>query len=122
MEAFDSITVAIESIVIILLCIIYLAMQIKGSQNLFVYSTSNFWIIIAFLIYLAGTFFLYLMTETMFNNKTFRIQYSVINSTFNILKNILFAVAMLMKSTPPPNSKSQKNKNLDDFLSYKSKT
>jgi hypothetical protein len=120
MNNFDSFAVGIESIFIIVMCIYYLAVQIKGANNLFVYSTSNFWIIITFLIYLSGTFFLYIMAENMIENKNFRIQYIVINSVFNILKNILLSVAMLMKATPQKNQ-SQKNKDWDDLLSYKLK-
>ncbi len=101
MSGFDSIAIGIESIIIILLCIYYLIVQIKGSNNLLIYSTFNFWIIITFLIYLSGTFFLYIMTETMIYNKTFRIQYLVINSVFNILKNVLLSIAMVMKSGQP---------------------
>ncbi len=97
MSDFDSIAIGVASIIIIILCICYLIIQIKGDINLFVYSTSNFWIIIAFLIYLSGTFFLYIMTETMLNNDSFQKQYIYINSAFNILKNVLLSIAMLMK-------------------------
>ncbi len=121
MNSFDSIAIGVESIIILLLCIYYLALQIRGSQNLFVYSTSNFWIIITFFIYLSGTFFLYIMAENMIQSRAFQIQYNIINSVFNILKNILLSVAMLMKPTPA-NIQLQKNKDYDDLLSYKLKT
>lgn len=38
------------------------------------------------------------MTETMLNNDSFQKQYIYINSSFNILKNILLSIAMVMKS------------------------
>ncbi len=97
MTGFDSVAIGIESLFIIFMCIYYLITQIKGVTNLQVYSTSNFWIIITFLIYLSGTFFLYILTATMINDKAFRIQYVYINSFFNILKNVLLSIAMLMK-------------------------
>ena len=119
-KVFDSITSGIESNLIILMCIYYLIVQIKGSNNLLVYSTTNFWIIITFLIYMSGTFFLYIMAENMINDRTFLIQYTIINSAFNILKNILLSVAMLMKSD---SVKTQliKNNDRDDLLSFKLK-
>jgi hypothetical protein len=40
------------------------------------------------------------MTENMARSKSFQHQYVVINSVFNVLKNILLSIAMLMKSTP----------------------
>lgn len=117
LNAFDSITSGVESIIIIILCIYYLAAQLKGTSNLFIYSTSNFWVIITFLIYLSGTFFLYIMAENMIHARAFQIQYSIINSVFNVLKNILLSIAMLMKEIPP-NEQHKKNKNLDTVLSY----
>lgn len=63
-----------------------------------IYSSINFWIIISFLIYLSGTFFLNIYADSMINNKSFIKQYIIINSSFNILKSILFGIAMLMKS------------------------
>ncbi len=98
MGGFDSFTSGMEALLIIGLCIYYLFMQIKGSNSLHIYSTSNFWIIITFLIYVSGTFFLYIMTEMMVNNLSFKIQYIYINSSFNILKNVLLSIAMFMKS------------------------
>ena len=97
MDAFDSITVGVESILIILMCIYYLVGQIRSSNSFLIYSTTNFWIIITFLIYMSGTFFLYIMAENMLNDKSFQKQYVVINAAFNILKNILLSVSMLMK-------------------------
>ncbi len=117
MNAFDSFAVGVESILIILLCIYYLVIQLKGTNTLFVYSTFNFWVIITFLIYLSGTLFLYVMAENMIQNREFRIQYIVINSVFNVIKNILLSIAMLMKPTPIKNPE-QKDRNLDEVLSY----
>ncbi|MEO6219856.1 MAG: hypothetical protein ABIO81_05470 [Ginsengibacter sp.] len=34
----------------------------------------------------------------MIDDRAFRIQYVIINSIFNILKNLLLSIAMLMKS------------------------
>jgi hypothetical protein len=121
MNDFDSIASGVESILIILMCIYYLVGQIKGSNNLLVYSTTSFWIIITFLIYLCGTFFLYIMAENMINNdRAFRYQYLIINSAFNILKNILLSVALLMKPSLEPNQ-ILKNDDRDDLLSFKLK-
>ncbi|MEO7961797.1 MAG: hypothetical protein ABIR19_09625 [Ginsengibacter sp.] len=98
MTGFDSFTSGLQTIIIIGMCVYYLFLQIRGRTDLYIYSTSNFWIIITFLIYLSGTFFLYIMAETMVADKVFRIQYVLINSIFNILKNVLLSIAMMMKS------------------------
>jgi hypothetical protein len=116
-NTFDSLTSGVESIVVILMCIYYLVVQIKGSNNLLVYSTTNFWIIITFLIYLCGTFFLYIMAENMINDKQFQIRYIIINSAFNILKNILLSIAMLMKTSTIPTQMVTIN-DRDELFSY----
>jgi hypothetical protein len=99
MNSFDSFASGIESIIVILFCVYYLFSQIKGSNSLMIYSTFNFWVIIAFLLYFSGTFFLYIMTENMVFNVTFQKLYFIINISFNILKNVLLSVAMCMKTT-----------------------
>jgi hypothetical protein len=120
LNTFDSITSGVETILIILMCIYYLVVQIKGSNNLVVYSTTNFWTIITFLIYLCGTFFLYIMAENMIDNKNFQRHYLIINSAFNVLKNILLSVAMLMKTNQVPDQ-IPKNSNRDELFSFKLK-
>lgn len=118
MGGFDSFTSGTEALLIIGLCIYYLFMQIKGSNSLHIYSTTNFWIIITFLIYVSGTFFLYIMTEMMVNNFSFKVQYTYINSAFNVLKNVLLSIAMFMKSNElKPQSK--RNYEWDDYIPLK---
>lgn len=93
----DSIVSGIECIIVLSICIYYLYSQVKGSNNLLIYSTFNFWVVIAFLIYFSGTFFLYLMADRMMANPSFQKIYFIINISFNILKNLLLCVAMTMK-------------------------
>jgi hypothetical protein len=97
-DSFNSITSGLESVFIISLCIYYFYEQLKTPNTYLIYSSINFWIIISFLIYLSGTFFLYLMAGNLLNDKIFLKQYIIINSSFNILKNILLSVAMTMKT------------------------
>lgn len=56
----------------------------------------------------------------MIRTKTFFIQYIIINAVFNILKNIMLSIAMLMKPNPNEENK-QKKDDWDDFLSHKLK-
>jgi hypothetical protein len=69
---------------------------------------------------MAGTFFLYIMAENMLRDKGFQIQYIIINAAFNILKNLLFSVSMLMKSTQV-DTQLIKHNDQDDLLSFKLK-
>lgn len=113
---FDSFAIGIESIIILLLCISFLFIQIKGSNNLFIYSTFNFWVVITFLIYFAGTFFVYLLTSSMSESVAFQREYFIINISFNILKDILLCVAMTMKSNDVVNEQKSGIPDLDEDL------
>lgn len=86
--------------------------QLKQPNTLMIYSSINFWIIISFLIYLAGTFFLNIYADSMLTDKAFINQYILINSSFNILKNLLLCVAMMMK----PDNKNDQNIFPEDTL------
>ena len=113
---FDSIAIGIESIIILILCISYLFIQIKGANSLLIYSTFNFWVVIAFLIYFSGTFFLYLMTDRMMSSPSFQKLYLIINISFNIIKNILLCVAMTMKLNHTVSEQKNVIPDLDDDL------
>lgn len=88
-----------------LFCLNYFYEQLKEANTLLIYTTHDFWIVIGFLIYISGTFFLYIYAENTLQDKGFQDQYVIINSVFNLLRNILFSIAMLMKPEPesPPN-------------------
>lgn len=120
-QEFDSFTSGIEAIIIILLCIYYLYRQLKGVYDLRIYSTFDFWIVISFLIYFCGTFFLYLMTSSMKANVSFQKQYFIINISFNILKNILLCVAMMMKLNDSVNQQKNVIPKLDDDVFFSQK-
>ena len=98
---FNSIASGVESILIIIFCLYYFYEQLREANTLLIYTTHHFWIIIGFLIFFSGTFFLYLYSENFLKVKVFRDQYVIINSVFYLLKNILFSIAMLMKPQPP---------------------
>ena len=91
-------TAGVEAVLIISMCIYYFFDQLKRPNEILIYNSLNFWIIIAFLIYLSGTFFLNIYADSMISIKVFKKQYVIINSSFVILKAILLGIAMLMKS------------------------
>ncbi|MDH7463932.1 hypothetical protein QEG73_21700 [Chitinophagaceae bacterium 26-R-25] len=89
--SFDSIPVTIEGILIISLCICYFFEQLNQMNNEFIYSKAEFWAVAGIMLYLAGTFFLFVQAGQLSHNtqRTFW----VINLGCNVLKNIMFAVA-----------------------------
>ena len=98
-KTLNPITASVQSVLIISMCFFYFFDQLRQTNSILIYSSVNFWIVISFLIYVAGTFFLFILADNMIRDKSFFAQYVIINASFNILKNILLSVAMTMKSS-----------------------
>ena len=94
---FDSVPVAVEAILILGYCVIFLFQQLKSPDSLFLYSTPTFWVIVAFLIYFAGTFFVFIYAQNYYGNEHFDRNYTLINSTFLLLRNIFISIAFFVR-------------------------
>jgi hypothetical protein len=104
--SFDSITVALEEILVIVYCIYFFFEQIKTPQSSFIYESHSFWIITGILVYVAGTFFLFI---TLFKiNNAERDDFWIINLIFNSLKNMFFAIAFFIKKETPSDTPIRK--------------
>ena len=93
----ENYSTGVQAVLILIMCIYYFYNQLKKPNSFLIYNSINFWIIIAFLIYMAGTFFLYVIAENMVADKQFTRMYGIINFSFNLFKNILLSIAMLMR-------------------------
>lgn len=94
-ENFDSIAVALEEILLIAYSIRYYFERINTIDSIFLYATSEFWIVAAILIYAAGTFFVYLYADSYIDSGDFKKHYSLIHLIASIIKNLLFTIALL---------------------------
>lgn len=92
---FDSLPTAVESILIILYSLFYFNEQLRIPETSFIYSTKTFWIVISILLYLAGTFILFVCIAYMTEKE--QITYWPIASIANITKNILLSVAFMLR-------------------------
>jgi hypothetical protein len=90
----DTIPVTFQAIFIMSLCVVYFFQQIRNPNTLFIYSTFEFWIVTGILIYLAGTFFIYIFSSNLTSEELD--QYWSINYIFNTIKNILFALGLFV--------------------------
>jgi hypothetical protein len=94
---FDSLSLSAEAILLIIYSIFFLYEQLSDVTVIYVYNLKKFWIVLAVLLYFASTLFLFIeaatLTAEQYNN------YWPINNIFNILKNILFSVAFIMKKS-----------------------
>lgn len=93
----------IENISFLALALYYYYEQlIKGTSSV-VYQEPRFWVITAFLIITAGTFFLTLYTP--FLNKLQELKYYMLNYVFTIIRTILLSAAMFLKHNNSPKQK-----------------
>ena len=112
-----SYTAGLQSVLILIMCIYYFFEQLKNPNSFLIYDNFDFWVIISFLIYVAGTFFLYVIATNVVVSKEFKKEYVIINFSFNLLKNILLSVAMLMREEKSIANKFLKMSLKDDWNS-----
>jgi hypothetical protein len=96
LDTFDSIPTAVECIIILGFSMFYFYEQLKNPQSLFLYSTPNFWIVVGFIIFFAGNFFLFIYAQSNSNSKEFDDMFGVINVILAFIENILFLIAFII--------------------------
>jgi hypothetical protein len=87
--------VPVEAITIIALSIYFFYEQLTSPDTPLVYMQARFWVVIGYLIYTAGTFFLTLYFDSL--PRAVMKEYYVINNAFLIVKTILLSIAVFMK-------------------------
>lgn len=90
----DSVPIAIETIAIFLFSFFYFFEQINDTENLFIYNKPSFWSVLGILLYLAGSFFVYISANSISIQQLQ--QYWVITNISSFLKNVFFVIAILL--------------------------
>ncbi len=96
-NSFDSVPSGITSLVFLIYCISYLFEKVQDPTSLFLYSSPTFWVVVALIIYFAGTFFPFIYAQSHMLEDKFVSEYDLIHDPLYIIKNLLFAFAMLIK-------------------------
>ena len=100
----DSLPIGVETILILIYTFYYLYEQMNEPGELFIYNKYPFWISSGVMLYLAGSFFIYIFANQV--DKKVLAQYWTFTYVFLIIKNILFAIAILIhvkqKKNPSP--------------------
>ncbi|HTN07890.1 hypothetical protein [Agriterribacter sp.] len=95
-NSFDSVPSGITSLVFLIYCIFYLFERVNDPTSLFLYSSPVFWVVVALIIYSAGTFFPFIYAQSHMKEDQFISEYDLIHDVLYIFKNILLACAMLV--------------------------
>lgn len=103
----DSIPIGIETLLILIFSF-YLLFEIMNTvKDSFINYNYKFWVLIGMMIYLSGSFFIYLYANELAAGEGAK--FDILLSFFYILKNIFFAIAIYMcyrqpKPKLPPSS------------------
>ncbi|MDQ6609800.1 MAG: hypothetical protein M3Y85_08270 [Bacteroidota bacterium] len=94
----DSIQIGIETIIILSASFFYLYEQMNNTTTLFIYTKPAFWILLGIVLYLSGSFFVYIFANYL-TPKELR-EYWIITNFFSILKNVFFCIAIYINAKP----------------------
>lgn len=91
-ERMDSYEIALEAFIILALIIYFFYLRFKTVDENFLYQNPYFWLMIGMLVYLSFTFFFFILVNHV-DNEVIK-NYYPLSYIGDILKNILFAVAL----------------------------
>lgn len=95
----DSVAIGIETIIILVFSFYFLYERTNDTETLYIYSTFQFWIVIGMILYLGGSLFIHVFASILSQEE--RISFWIVPNILSILKNIFFAIAILVNSKPP---------------------
>jgi hypothetical protein len=98
----DSIPIGVETIIILPFSFYFLYERTKDTNTLFIYETYQFWIVLGIVLYLAGSFFIYIFSNSLTPSDVRK--YWVITNMFSILRSLFFVVAILKLTRPNKNT------------------
>ena len=103
---FSFIPLVVECLFFVMVIIYFFYEKIQYNLSIPILHTAEFWISIALLLYFSGNFFLFLYSKSMYNNPSFRVQFTIIYNTLTIFRDILLTVAVLVKVYITTNTKN----------------
>ena len=109
----DSIPIGVETILVIGFSV-YFLYEMVNKTNVLLYNTTEFWIITGFLIYLAGSFFIYLYANQVPENELY--EFFFVTYIFNTIKNIFIATGFWIAYKYPKNHNFHHPREYQPFL------
>lgn len=98
----NSIITTINTLFILLFCLLYFFEQIRFPKTVFIYTQSSFWSIVGLLVFSAGTFFIFWYNTIIKQSEVFENQYIIIHALIFIIRNLLFSIAFVIKPDKQP--------------------
>ena len=105
---FGSDTAILESLLMIIILVYFFFEKIRYEIQTPLYESKIFWIAVGLFIFFSGNFFLLIYSKSMINDLNFREQYVIIYNSFNIIKNGILCIALIIKHSIDNNRKDSK--------------
>lgn len=103
----DTVPIGIETILLFIFILFFFYQYFKEVESKYIYNEPCFWFAIGILLYLGSSFFINLLANHISNEEVMK--WGVITNIAEILKNILFTVAMVMYARQPKKTKPEKS-------------
>ncbi len=95
---------AVTYSLILIFCLLYFYEQMRYPQTLFIYSQRHFWGIAGFLLFAAGTFFIFLFDQFSITVDGFLEQYVYIHAILFIIRNLFFTISFIVRAEKIPST------------------
>lgn len=95
-KSFDSISTGISTLIILIYSIYFLYNKANSPNGLINFDLS-FLVIVSFVIYFSGTFFIYILSKNNLIDIKFQQSYIIINSLILALRNIIISFSFIQK-------------------------
>ena len=106
-RSLDSVTIGIETLLILSYVLYAFYEKMKSQKGEFLFSMYFFWIGLGILIYLCGSFFIYILANNI--SKEEADKYWFLTYIFEIIKNIFFAISIFVCSRQPKDKSSSQS-------------
>lgn len=115
---FAFVPLVIEGLTLLIVLIYIFYEKMQYSLDIAVHQTSFFWVAVAFVVYFAGSFFLFLYSKNSYQDDSFRNQYTIIYSVVTISKDILLCISTFVKDKDKTPQSSVIQSPFDSFLPF----
>lgn len=94
----DSLPIGVATVLVLVYSFYYMYEQTNIVDDTFIYSRYHFWIVIGIMIYLSGSFFIYILANYV--NRTILDNFWFLTYAFYILKSIFFGIGIYRLTKP----------------------
>lgn len=103
----DTIPIGIETILLFIYILFFFYNYFKKIEDKYIYNEPCFWFVIGILIYLGSSFFINILANHLSVEEVNK--YSSVTNIAEVIKNILFTIAMIMYARQPKETAPEKS-------------